>query len=183
MANLSANVTNKTVADFYREALPVHREMVAAQEVVPSVVGKLRTIYKRAKDSGVSEKAIARLLKEGLLDPEEVTKDLHDYVRARAIIGAMPKEQMEMFVDLMREEADEETKITMDRERVYDDGYFVGDEAKNRETNPHPPGSDFYDIWDRAWLAAQAKRVESMAPKKRGRPAKPKTGDQDTARA
>jgi len=184
MANLSANVTNKTIADFYRECLPHHRELQAAQDVVRSITGRLRAVYKRAKEAGVNEKAIARLLKERLQDPDEVTKELHDYVRARALIGAMPTEQMEMFVDLLRTESDEETAESLTRERVWDDGYFEGNQGHNRDTNPHVAGSDHFDTWDRGWIAGQEKIVAGMAPKtkgKRGRPPKPRAGKLDPA--
>jgi hypothetical protein len=180
--NLSANVTNKTIADFYREALPIHRELREAQDAVASVNGRLRNVYKKAKESGVSEKAIARLLKERLLDPDEVTKDLHDYVRARAIISPMPKHDVDMFTELLSPAVPEDTQEAMTAERVYDDGFFCGSEGRNRETNPHPPGSDHADIWHRAWLLGQAKIAGEMAPKaKKGRPPKSKPGKLDPA--
>jgi hypothetical protein len=182
MANLSdkaANVTNKTIADFYRESLPVHRELKAAQELVSSVNGRLRNIYKRAKESGVSEKAIARLLKERLLDPEEVTKDLHDYIRARAIISPMPQEQVDMFAELLSSSVEAETAELIALDKVYDDGYLAGSEGGNRDRNPHAPGSEQYDAWDRAWIKGQEKIVASLTPKKRGRPPKPKEGKLD----
>jgi hypothetical protein len=130
--NLSANVTNKTIADFYREALPIHRELREAQDAVASVNGRLRNVYKKAKESGVSEKAIARLLKERLLDPDEVTKDLHDYVRARAIISPMPKHDVDMFTELLSPAVPEDTQEAMTAER----GAQPGDQPASARFRP-----------------------------------------------
>ena len=187
MANLSdksTNVTNKTIADYFHESLPVHRELQEAQDKVRSITGQLRSIYKRAGNEGVSSKALARLLKERLADPVEVTKELHDYIRAKAVISPFPKEDVDMFAALLNPDVDSATKKAISLERVYDDGLFSGQAGHTPATNnPHPPGSEENATWHKGWLHGQKKIVDGMAaaPKRRGRPPKPKAGKLDPA--
>ena len=179
MANLSnTNVPPETGDKFFLECLPIWREMKDAQEVARSHAGRLREVYKRAKESGVNQKAIARLLKERQLDPEDVAKDERDYIRMAARIGAFPREQISMFAEILEETGDEATKQTISLDRIYDDGLFSGTEAKkNRSDNPHPAGTEENATWDRGYMMGQQKNAQGLAPKMRAKAApKPRVG-------
>jgi hypothetical protein len=178
----ATNVTDETKLSFFRRALKTKQEHERAHELATAALGEHRAVLKAAKKAGVDQAAISRVLRERMLDPEEVLKSEQEYLRMKAISGAPLRLQDDLLggptLDLSS--ADKEK---IEEEKAYDDGVFAGGAGHNRSTNKNAPGSSAFDAWDRGWLQGQKQIVSGMAPKRRGRPPAPKKGDLPEASA
>lgn len=155
-----SNVTDETRREYYKRSLKAQQEIDRAKEVLKSAVGELRAIMKGAKTAGVCTAAISTALKLRLRDKEDLIYEQRETARMLALSGVWPSIQTDMFNTLMP--TDLTAEITV--EVAYDNGHACGLKGENRTINPHVPGTDKYDAWDRGWLMGQGGNVEVLTP-------------------
>jgi hypothetical protein len=61
-------------------------------------------------------------------------------------------------------------------ENAFDGGHTCGVKGKNRSDNPHIPGSEEAQTWDRGWFTGQEVIAKGLAPKGKAKASKAKKG-------
>jgi len=121
--------------------------------------GVLRAILKRLKSSGINTKAMIATVQASKKDPQEVLSDTREMLRFMALRN-MPTTQMDLFPDGESAIRVAENARAKDAEWTVDEaGYRAGFNAVPAEDNPHPPGSEFFVIWQKSWHDGQAALV------------------------
>lgn len=146
------NFTDEQRQDAIRELVPLKNIMEAAN-------GVYRSALKRWKGMGANTAALTKIISERRLDPAEVTAQLREEVRLRAISGRYPTIQtdlMSMF-EAAPIDVSDKAQAEMNESRVEDDGYFAGYAGHKIETCPaeYVAGSPFNVAWRRGWSRGQ----------------------------
>ena len=170
------NVPDNEKQKYYRLALRAMQEVEKAKEASKAAVGAYRQVLKNAKAAGVMPEAIAYVLKCRNLDADELAQQEREICRMLALSGVWPSIQDDLFASYLPK-VDLTAETTA--EVAYDHGHTCGVKGENRDLNPHVPGTDQWDAWDRGWLTGQGDNVAKMpsAKRGRGRPKKETTAD------
>lgn len=154
---------------YYRQALRAMQEVEKAKELSKAATSAYRAVLKEAKAAGVMPEAIAYALKCRMLDSDELAQQQREICRMLALSGVWPSIQDDLFASYLPK-VDLTAETTA--EVAYDHGHTCGVKGENRDLNPHAPGTDQWNSWDRGWLAGQGANVAKMPSAKRGRPRK-----------
>lgn len=153
-----SNVTPETVQSFTRELVISKRELEEAQ-------GRHRAILKRAKASGINNKAMTEHLANRKLDSDEVTRHYRDVFYYGAVNGAPYAQQQDMFptsgMDLHVTEGAEAEHQEFEAGEA---GYLAGRAGKPVTDCPFPVTSPLSQVWSRRWHDGQASLAAELGP-------------------
>jgi len=164
------NVPDSEKQKYYRLALKAKQVAEKAAEEAKKANGAFRAVLKEAKAAGVMPEAIAYALKCRTLDSDELAQQQREICRMLALSGVWPSIQDDLFSSYLPK-VDLTAETTA--EVAYDHGHSCGVKGENRDLNPHVPGTDQWEAWDRGWLSGQGDNVAKMPSAKKG-PAKGK---------
>lgn len=153
-AAAASNLTQETFVEYFRE-------YSAARTKIEEATAAARAILKRAASVGINTKMLAKARENQRLDRDKVEADMQDLARYHAWLGLPVGTQAEMFGDA----GDAPKKEVIDEQRIWEAGeagLAAGKAGKNRTDNPHAPGSELYQAWDRAYIAGQETIIEQM---------------------
>lgn len=183
------NVTDGTRMEALGECTASYLIVQEASEAAKSARGVHSANLKKWKGRGVLPAALARAIKDRLLDPAEVLAELHEYTRMRALQN-MPSIQQDLAAMWTEVDVDDEKAAEIQRQRWHDDGAFAGRQGVVQVDNPHVPGSEAWASWDDGWRNDQERIATAMgagAPPivnaSRGRPARKQTAQRQAATA
>jgi hypothetical protein len=109
---------------------------------------------KLAKDDGVNIDALRWAHTLSKEDSAEVLQRVHDTGRILKRMNVPLGTQFSLFSDV---EAPKLVNPVLA-------GQAAGKAGGPRTDNPHPPGSDDFQLWDDMWLAEQTKIAQAMGP-------------------
>lgn len=155
------NMTDELRREFYTKALHAQQEIDRLAELMKSAKSSISAVYKDAEKSGVSKKAIQDVLRMRNVDLDILRVQERERARMLAVSGVWPSIQ-EDFFDRLTPPADLTQEVTL--EVAYDNGHTCGVKGENRDINPHAPGTERWEAWDRGWLIGQAKNAPNQAP-------------------
>jgi hypothetical protein len=159
-----SNCTDETKRDYYRRALIAKIGLESAQATAKTKNGEYRAVLKDAKKAGVDTDAITRSLALRFQDHDVLVVQIREELKMLDLSGVIPNIKQKLLARLDVEEPTRNEAHQMTVDRAYDDGAFSGREGAPRDSNPHRPGSELHDTWDRAWLLGQAAIAAEMMP-------------------
>lgn len=139
-----SNVSNKLISDYMREAAESKRAIDEATAVH-------RTILKRAKASGVNQRALLEALSARKNDPDKVIMEMKDTIRYLEI-GGIPLSKSGLFDNLTAEPVDERTQEERGLWAAEEAGYNCGIANGARDDNVFAPGLPTHAKWDEGFL-------------------------------
>ena len=116
--------------------------------------GEFRAALKLAKEDGVNVDALRWAHDLSKQDSAEVLRRVHDTGRMLKLMKVPLGTQFSLFSDV---EAPKLVNPVLA-------GQAAGKSGAPRTENPHPPGSNEFQLWDDAWLAEQTKIAQRMGP-------------------
>jgi ribosome modulation factor/uncharacterized protein (UPF0335 family) len=143
----------------------ITRELVTSRRAIAEAQGAHRSVMKRAKGLGINTKAIAEVVTNRALDPDEVSRHYRDVMRYAAINGATYAIQQDLFptsgMDLhVSDKADAEHQEWEASEA----GYQSGLHGQPVEGCPFPPASALAQMWSLSWHRGQAALAATLTP-------------------
>ena len=159
-----SNCTDETKRDYYRRALMAKIGLESAQAAAKTKNAEYRNVLKDAKKAGCNSTAIAETLAARFMDEDVLVLDLREKLKMLDLSGVVPGIVDKILDRLDIEEPTRNEAHQMSVDRAYDDGAFGGREGAPRDSNPHVPGSELRDTWDRGWLLGQAAIASEMMP-------------------
>ncbi len=142
------------VIDRHLEAVNIKRlAMDKAKAEFDQKKGEFRAALKLAKEDGVNIDALRWAHDLSKQDTAEVLQRVHDTGRILKRMNVPLGFQFGLFSDV---EAPKLVNPVLA-------GQAAGKSGAPRTDNPHPPGSDDFQLWDDAWLAEQTKIAQAMA--------------------
>lgn len=158
-----------------REIESARRIFDEAQEESRAAKGKLNAARKRAKKAGLDMKVYDHMRYLESLGQDEAALFMRKTVEYSAW-GSVPiGTQADMFGDIAGPSQEASEELT--KERVDEAGYAAGRKAFDRADNPHPQGTEFFVVWDKAWLRGQAANAPKLAEAETIAPARRKRGE------
>lgn len=143
------------VIDRHIEAVNIKRlTMDKAKAELDQKKGEFRAALKLAKEDGVNIDALRWAHDLSKQDSAEVLQRVHDTGRILKRMNVPLGYQFGLFGEV---EAPKMTNPVLA-------GQAAGKSGAPRTENPHPPGSDDFQLWDDAWLSEQTKIAQAMAP-------------------
>lgn len=115
--------------------------------------GVYRSARKLAKKEGVNLKAFDIMSELESEDMGHVQVNYADVARYQKITDS-PLLQLEMFAGMLAPEPKVDVALQ---------GQQAGKEGANRDSNPHKPGSDDFQVWDENWMVGQGQIANKMA--------------------
>lgn len=161
------NVTDATRIQALQECTESFILLQDAAEAAKKMRAEHSNRLKKWKSNGLNLEALKRAVKDRLIDPEDILKELHEYTRLRAVQN-MPNIQQDL-AELwnMRGALDIDAELEAQRTRWRDDGALAGRQGIPREENPHEAGSEAYECYDKGWLSSVERIAGAMG---RGEP-------------
>jgi hypothetical protein len=160
----STNCSDECKRDYYRRALMAKIGLESAQATAKTKNAEYRNVLKDAKRAGCNSAAIAEALAARFMDEDVLVIDLREKLKMLDLSGIVPRvvDKILARLDIQEPTRNEAHQTSLDR--AYDDGSLSGREGAPRDSNPHVPGSELRDTWDRGWLLGQAAIASEMMP-------------------
>lgn len=114
--------------------------------------GVYRSARKLAKKEGVNLKGFDIMIELEGQDMGHVQVNYADVARYQKITDS-PLLQLEMFAGMLTPEPAVDVALQ---------GQQAGKEGANRDSNPHKPGGDDFQIWDENWMLGQKMIADKM---------------------
>ena len=153
----------------------ITRELVTSRRVIAEAQGAHRAVMKRAKSLGINTKAIAEVVTNRALDPDEVTRHYRDVMRYAAISGAAYAIQQDLFptsgMDLHVSDA---ASAEHQEWEASEAGYRSGYHGQRVEDCPFPPASPLAQMWHQSWHRGQAALAGTLGPDETAPTARPR---------
>lgn len=154
----NGNVPPETVQELTRELVTSRRAIAEAQ-------GAHRAVMKRAKSCGINTKALAEVVVNRALDPDEVTRHYRDVMRYAAINGATYAIQQDLFpTSGMDIQVTDAAAVEQQEWEASEAGHLAGYHGQPIESCPFPPASPLAQMWSMSWHRGQAALAGSMPP-------------------
>jgi hypothetical protein len=152
---VTSNVTNDTLAQALREAVDCTVGLNAWK-------AKFKGVLKKWEGRGVSRRAIKLAIAERGRERGDFIADQRQLMRFLAIEGT--KLTPDILFDNLDMNLAAAANETHRKWLAEDSGYQAGFAGKERETNPFPPGSEWYALFDRGFLRGATVYRESLPP-------------------
>jgi uncharacterized protein (UPF0335 family) len=141
-----SNVPRELFVGYVGKAIQLQKQMA-------SLNGKLRAVFKVAKDDGVDTKAMKKIMADQKRDPAEVRREHQNYIAYATYLGQPIGTQLSIFDN--GEPDISKMSIQQRVEKWTKDGYAVGAAGGDRSVNPHDPESEAGVAWFEGYAVAQ----------------------------
>lgn len=160
--DVNSNVTEATIVELVREALDHKGDIDKAVAERNSANGRLRGVYKRAKQLGLINGEIQWYVKNQHRDPLDVQREFAGIARVATVMDFPIGMQFTLFGDGESQAAKVDKKALAKQDsqakalaKAKNDGYAVGAKGGNRDKNPHLEGSEKFDLWNFGFAEGQ----------------------------
>jgi hypothetical protein len=160
----NTNCSDEVRRDYYRKCLMSKIGYEGALATAKTKLAEHRNNLKAAAKAGVDTDAITAALNDRFIDEDVLVLKLREKLKMLDLAGVVRGIIDKILARISVQEPTRNEAHQTSLDRAYDDGAFGGREGAPRDSNPHVPGSELRDTWDRGWLLGQAAIASEMMP-------------------